>query len=199
MAFQDTREEEIAHNLILIKEYKRTLWKLEEQAAKFGSHAPPHIQAEIDLIRERISGYENNIKLRRNTDLHKHAKGKQTILIIDDDPLLVSTLKETLLDEGYDVITATDGLDGVRIANEKVPDLILLDIRMPLMTGEEVLRKIIERKIPTRVIMCTNYGDRKSIVKFIKLGACNYISKPFDNDDLVYTVKYSLELDSIIK
>jgi DNA-binding NtrC family response regulator len=47
--------------------------------------------------------------------------------------------------------------------------------------------------------MCTNYGDRKSIVKFIKLGACNYISKPFDNDDLVYTVKYSLELDSIIK
>jgi hypothetical protein len=64
MAFQDTREEEIAHNLILIKEYKRTLWKLEEQAAKFGSHAPPHIQAEIDSISERISVYENNISTK---------------------------------------------------------------------------------------------------------------------------------------
>ena len=111
----------------------------------------------------------------------------------------MSLVKDILTEEGYDVIIAQNGLDGIRIANKEYPDLILLDIAMPEMGGEEVLLKIKERKIPTRVVMCTTYDDRKSIVKFIKLGACHYITKPFSIDDVIYTVKYSLEMENYIK
>src|SRR5215213_6554848 len=78
---------------------------------------------------------------------------KKRILIIEDDTIFTMLVAALLQREGYEVFTAVDGVDGLRIATTEHPDLILLDIVMPVMNGYETLQKIKERKIPTRVVM----------------------------------------------
>jgi DNA-binding response OmpR family regulator len=124
---------------------------------------------------------------------------KAKILIIDDDRELLDLMEFPLKREGYLVITAIDGVDGLRLATEEHPDLILLDVMMPVMDGYAVLEKIKDRRIPTRVVMMSALRtETTDVVGFTKLGACDYLIKPFDVEALLNTVRRALVADTTI-
>ena len=97
-------------------------------------------------------------------------------------------LRNILADEGYQVETAGNGKAGLELAQASQPDLVLLDIRLPQMNGMEVLQKIKEISPALPVIMITAFGDIKTAVQAMKLGAYDYVTKPFLNEDLTLTI-----------
>ncbi|MCX7927374.1 MAG: response regulator [Candidatus Omnitrophica bacterium] len=104
------------------------------------------------------------------------------VLVIDDEPNIVRLVKARLNANGYEVISASNGKEGLEIARQQLPDLILLDIMMPQMNGEKTLielkKDIRTQKIP--VIMLTAKQDADDIVRCIHdLGASDYVVKPF--------------------
>jgi DNA-binding NtrC family response regulator len=121
----------------------------------------------------------------------------QKILVIDDEKLIRWTLEQHLVKEGYEVVTADSAEKGLAIINEDAPDLILLDNRLPEMTGLELLEKL---NVPERglmVIMITAYGLVEKAVKAMKLGAYDYISKPFNLDEITFVIRKALEAGSL--
>ncbi len=121
----------------------------------------------------------------------------QKILVIDDEKLIRWTLEQHLVKEGYEVFTAESAEKGLELLTESAPDLILLDNRLPEMSGLELLEKI---KAPERglmVIMITAYGMVETAVKALKLGAYDYISKPFNLEELTFVIKKALEAGSL--
>jgi len=101
------------------------------------------------------------------------------ILVIEDEATLQKALNEVLSNEGYEVISSLDGLRGLELAQEEIPDLILLDIILPKMDGFEVLKRIKKddkiSQIP--VIILTNLSDISDIQKALDLGATTYLVK----------------------
>ena len=104
---------------------------------------------------------------------------KKTILIVEDDQFMQTILKKKLISDGFKILEAFNGLQGLRIAIEKTPDLILLDIIMPKTDGLLMLEELKEsekaKNIP--VIILTNTGDNKKIDKAIQLDAIRYLIK----------------------
>lgn len=117
----------------------------------------------------------------------------ETILIVDDDQDLHVLIADILQDEGYDAVTANTGGQALRIVNKKSPHIVLLDMQLPDMSGMNVLEEI--KKIDDAVItiMLTAYGDVKDAVDAMKLGAYDYLTKPFDNEELVLVIKKALQ------
>lgn len=107
-------------------------------------------------------------------------RDKPQILVIDDEEDVCGLLKKVLTLEGYTVFTALDGVSGIKKVEEKKPDIVLLDLKMPHMDGIEVLRRIkrIDKNIV--VVMITAYGTMDTARMAMKLGAFDYITKPFD-------------------
>jgi len=101
------------------------------------------------------------------------------VLFVEDDPLIVKIYSTRLSADGHTVITALNGADGLRLADEQKPDLIVLDIMMPKMDGFEVLQKL--RAIPafvsTPVLLYSNLGKEEERTKAITMGATEYIVK----------------------
>jgi two-component system, NtrC family, response regulator AtoC len=116
-----------------------------------------------------------------------------TILIIDDEPSLVSSLTFALEEEGYKVHGAGTGQAGLRAAAELQPDLVLLDLRLPDRSGLEVLEAMPRENGEPQVIMISAHGDTRAAVKAVKMGAADYLTKPFDLDDLLHTIASVLE------
>ena len=118
----------------------------------------------------------------------------KTILAIDDENDVLIIIKTALQSEGYQVLTASNGFDGLAAAEDKKPDLILLDLMMPEMDGMEVLKRLKESKgtdqIP--VIILTGLSDREKIRMALDQGTSYYIVKPFDYQGLVSKVKLAL-------
>lgn len=114
------------------------------------------------------------------------------ILIVDDDRDMQMVLSDTLELEGYKTSVAGDGKKALKQITSGSPELILLDVKLPGMSGLELLEKI--KKINKRpiVIMLTGYGDIKDAVLAIKLGAFDYITKPFNNEDIIANIKNAL-------
>jgi two-component system cell cycle response regulator DivK len=123
---------------------------------------------------------------------------KKKILIIEDQDETREMYSLVLEREGYQVLHAADGVDGLRLATEEHPDLILLDVLMPVMDGYEVLEKIKMRKLPPRVIMVTSLCSTEDVVRFTRAGACDYITKPVSPEDFRDTVKRVLEVEATI-
>jgi DNA-binding response OmpR family regulator len=113
------------------------------------------------------------------------------ILIADDEPNIVISLEFLMQRNGYEVKTAGDGEAALRLVNEFRPDLILLDIMLPLKSGYEVCQKIRENPElgATKVIMITAKGRDIEVAKGLALGADAYITKPFSTQDLLDHVK----------
>ena len=109
------------------------------------------------------------------------------ILIVDDEKNIVDIIAFNLKKEGYTVITAADGEEGVQKAMEENPDLILLDIMMPKMDGYEVCKKIREKK-NTPIIMLTARAEELDKVLGLELGADDYVTKPFSPAELTARV-----------
>ncbi len=122
--------------------------------------------------------------------MKKH-KGK--ILIVEDEKSMREVLKILLEGEGYHVVTASDGLEGIASLDNDIFDLVVTDVKMPKADGFEVLKKIKEISPDTIVIMITAFGTKDSAVEAMKLGAYDYISKPFNIDEIRLIVKKAIE------
>ncbi|RHJ90397.1 hybrid sensor histidine kinase/response regulator [Bacteroides sp. AM07-16] len=122
-----------------------------------------------------------------------------TVLIVDDVPTNVMLVQAILKKEGYTLLTCDSGIKALRIAQERHPNLILLDIMMPEMDGYEVLQHLKSNpetnNIP--VIIMSALSDMQSIVKGYQLGATEYVTKPFQREELVKRVAHRYELYSI--
>lgn len=121
------------------------------------------------------------------------------VLIVDDVPTNVMLVQAILKKEGYTLLTCDSGTKALRIANEKHPNLILLDIMMPEMDGYEVLQHLKSNPETTDipVIIMSALSDMQSIVKGYQLGATEYVTKPFQREELVKRVVHRYELYSI--
>ncbi|GAB6179298.1 response regulator [Desulfotomaculum defluvii] len=106
------------------------------------------------------------------------------ILIVDDQVGVRRLLFETLADEGYIVKMAGGGLEALKILTQDLPSLVLLDMKMPVMTGFETLQEIRKQFGQIPVVMMTAYGDMEIIDQTKNLGVKHYLNKPFDLDDV---------------
>ncbi|MDH7478415.1 MAG: response regulator [Syntrophomonadaceae bacterium] len=107
-----------------------------------------------------------------------------SILVVDDQIGVRRLLVETFRDQGFSVDLAANGYEALEKLKEKVPDLILLDMKMPGMNGLEVLRQIKQRYPEQAVIMMTAYGELEIVNEAINLGVKECITKPFDINQL---------------
>jgi DNA-binding NtrC family response regulator len=114
------------------------------------------------------------------------SKGK--ILVIDDEDIVRLSCSRSLVPEGYELKMAKNGPEGLKMLDEETFDLVLTDLKMPNMDGIEVLGTIKEKWPKTDVVIVTGYQTVETAVKAIKLGAFDYIEKPFTPDSLVETV-----------
>jgi DNA-binding NtrC family response regulator len=114
---------------------------------------------------------------------------KKKILVVDDEESLRTVLSTELASEGYDVGTAADGDDAITEMGKTAFDLVLLDIKMPRMNGFEVLKHVKDKHPRTRVIMLTGFADLKNAIESKKLGAEDFVSKPYDLVDLLTTIE----------
>jgi DNA-binding NtrC family response regulator len=120
-----------------------------------------------------------------------------SILVADDDSDIRDILKDTLTSLGARVVTASHGQECLDRAETDAPDLILLDIEMPIKNGLEVLKELRQRGSETTVIMITAYGTIERAVEAMKRGAYDFITKPFDLDHLALTVQNALERERL--
>lgn len=111
------------------------------------------------------------------------------ILIIDDEINLTRSLAFTLRQAGFSCIETHNGYDGCKLAKKQNPDVVLLDVRMPGMSGLEVLEWMLAEIPDTPVIMMSAFDDTQDAVNAMKLGAADYLSKPFDVDELILLIK----------
>lgn len=115
-----------------------------------------------------------------------------TILIADDEKYILSGLSEAFSLEGYNVLTASDGLEAWNIINKNDVDIVLTDLRMPKMTGEELIRKVRASFPKLPVIVLTGHGTIENAVEIMKYGTIDFYTKPVDIDKLLLVVKKSI-------
>lgn len=120
---------------------------------------------------------------------------KHTILVIEDESTIRNDMAEILLFEGFDVLTAENGTEGIQLAIEKLPDLIVSDVMMPEMDGYEVLTALREnpltRLIP--VIFVTAMAEKEDIRTGMNRGADDYLVKPFTRQELLNAIQIRIQ------
>jgi DNA-binding NtrC family response regulator len=119
------------------------------------------------------------------------------ILVVDDEHLIRWTLQQKLEGEGYRVFLAESGEEGLKKMKEEAPDIVLLDIKLPGMDGYEVLDEALKIDPGMVLIMITAYEDAEKIVRAMKLGAFDYITKPFEFDKVLHSIRRSLEASQL--
>lgn len=117
------------------------------------------------------------------------AQPRKTVLIVEDDRAMIMGLAENLKFEGYAVLTATDGETGLRLALEKRPDLILLDIVLPGMTGYQVCKALRDEGRRTSIVMLTARDEEVDKITGFDMGADDYMTKPFSVRELLARIK----------
>ncbi|NWJ95721.1 MAG: response regulator transcription factor [Chloroflexi bacterium] len=122
----------------------------------------------------------------------------EKILVADDEKAILRTLKRNLTGRGYEVITAADGEEALAQIEEALPDLIILDLMMPRMSGLEVCRRVREwSQIP--IIVLSARGEEPQKVEALDLGADDYLTKPFGMDELLARIRVALRRVSQLK
>lgn len=111
------------------------------------------------------------------------------ILVVEDDPAILRGLADNLAFESYDVLTASDGEFACSLIREKKPDLIILDLMLPRLSGYEVCRKVRAEGITTPIVMLTARGEEADRVLGLDLGADDYVTKPFSVRELLARVR----------
>lgn len=111
-----------------------------------------------------------------------------TVLVVDDDRALAEVVSRYLVREGFDVTLATDGASGLSLALETLPDLVVLDLMLPVIDGLEVCRRL-RQTVPIPVVMLTARGEEDDRIAGLELGADDYVTKPFSPRELTARVK----------
>ena len=122
-----------------------------------------------------------------------------TILVVDDEPNYLIVISELLKEENYEVLTAPSGEDGLKVVEETDLDLVLTDMRMPGMGGLEFLKATKNHNKDLPVIMVTAFGEVEKAVVAMKAGAYNYLSKPFNNEELLMNIRKAIEHYSLLR
>ena len=122
---------------------------------------------------------------------------KKTILIVDDEKMILNLLSCNLIKEGYNVIEAKDGLEAITIAQEEKPDLILLDVMLPKLDGLSVCKRV-KNIMNVPILMVTAKDDELDKILGLELGADDYITKPFSIRELLARVKANLRKADVI-
>ena len=118
---------------------------------------------------------------------------QEKVLIVDDEKLVRWSLRQKCQEWGYDVMDAPDGTSGIRLAHEELPDLVLLDVRLPDMSGLDVLQDIKQNNCARAVIMITADPQLDDVKTALKLGAYDFVGKPLDFEELRVTIQNALE------
>lgn len=121
----------------------------------------------------------------------------KSVLVIDDDPLIRKTLSSYLSKKGFEAVVAEDGEEGIQKYEEHIPDLVILDIRLPDVDGLEVLGRIREKNPNASIIIMTAYDDMKTTIEAIKSGAFEYLVKPLDYVELDLTIDKAFQIRSL--
>jgi DNA-binding NtrC family response regulator len=122
----------------------------------------------------------------------------ETILVVEDKESMAAMLKETLEAEGYKVVSAGDGIEGINYLKEGKIDLVLTDLKVPQKDGIEVLTASKEENQLRPVIIMTAYGSVETAVEAMKRGAVDFIAKPFDTDHLLMLIKRAIETQRLM-
>ena len=130
----------------------------------------------------------------KRMEAHKPAK----ILVVEDEPAMVAGLRDNFEFEGYEVITARDGAEGLQRALDESPDLVVLDVMMPRMSGLEVCKQLRAKRASIPIIMLTARGQEVDKVVGLELGADDYVTKPFSIRELLARVKSVLRRTAVL-
>ena len=122
----------------------------------------------------------------------KFEGNKKTIIIVEDDRETIGLLAQVLSREGYIVLKAEDGNEAVDVMSRSSPDLIILDLNLPDCNGIDILDRCMAMHPSVQVIILTGYGSQKSVRSAMEAGAFDFITKPFDVDDVCAVVKEAL-------
>ncbi|MEW5767358.1 MAG: response regulator [bacterium] len=117
----------------------------------------------------------------------------EKILIVDDNKDMRFLLSNILKEEGYQTISVGDGRQAIEKVEKSSPDLVLLDIKLPGRDGINILEEMKKIDKDLIIIMLTAYGDIKGSVRAMKLGAFDYITKPFDNEELILIINKAFQ------
>lgn len=120
-----------------------------------------------------------------------------TILIVEDVPEVLRVLERTVADQGYSVLTETDGERGLAAALDRHPDLVILDIGLPTRNGYEVARELRARAFTSPILMLTARDAVSDKVEGLDAGADDYLAKPFDHDELLARVRALLRRSAL--
>jgi len=116
-----------------------------------------------------------------------------TILIVDDEPKLLRVLRLGLPEHGFEVLTAANGEEALKHLFDKPVDVVVTDVRMPIMDGVELIYEMERMSIKLPIVVTTAYADVDTAVKTLKHGASDYIRKPFSIEELVQAVQTAIK------
>jgi DNA-binding response OmpR family regulator len=143
-----------------------------------------------------MSGSEG--RATKKDKIKKESEHRSKILVVEDDLTLLETLEYNLAAEGYEVITAADGLAALEVAREAQPDVIVLDVMLPRLDGLEVCR-ILRRETSVPILMLTARADEVDRIVGLEVGADDYLTKPFSMRELLARVKALLRRVRLIR
>ncbi|MBN1823808.1 MAG: response regulator [Endomicrobiales bacterium] len=123
---------------------------------------------------------------------------RKRIMVVDNEDKICDIYKRVLVNEGYEVEACYDGDEAVQKVSENQYDLVITDIKMPKMSGFNVIKKTKELSPDTDVIVISGYATIDAVVKTVRMGAQDYIIKPFEICDLVTKVKKCLEKENFV-
>jgi len=111
------------------------------------------------------------------------------VLVVDDSEFMRMRCRQLLSGQGYEVVEASNGEEAVARYEEEKPDLVMMDITMPVMDGITAVREIKKRDPQARIIMCSALGQQAMVLEAVKAGAKDFVVKPFQPERLVATVR----------
>jgi len=160
-----------------------------------GNDTTEHIQKRSLLVcLFCFHGESGKLQLYRNDEGMKKTRDGLTVVICDDDRFIVSSIREELDGSGYNVIgDAANGLELIRLCEKEKPDLVIVDIEMPVMGGIDAAKELTERNLTKCVIFLTSFDDAKYVQGAIETGASGYLTKPINPDILIPTIESCIQ------
>ena len=116
------------------------------------------------------------------------------ILVIDDEEYMGWIIRKAFSKSDAEIVTALTGSEGIKLIDSEYPDLIMLDLRLPDYDGLDILKEIKDKGLDTPVIIITAHGSIDTAITSMKAGAFDYITKPFDVDELIFTAEKAIEM-----